>query len=254
MATVAVTGSGSGIGAALQSRLEKNGDRVIGVDLRNAELEVDLSTPEGRQQAIERVREVSGGKLDRLVVCAGLGPHWEDLAQIASVNYFAAVDLLDGLRADLEGGASPAAVAVCSNSAQFGPFEDHPYVLALLDHDEARARDLASKGDGFLAYGGSKHALSRAIRRRAGEWGAAGIRLNGVAPGTTETPMLRASAEHPIWGKGIELLDIPIGRWAKPAEIAAVIAFLLGQEASYVHGVIVYADGGCDAVTRPDRF
>jgi NAD(P)-dependent dehydrogenase (short-subunit alcohol dehydrogenase family) len=254
MGIAAVSGSASGIGAAVRAGLEMQGDRVVGVDLRDAEVEADLSTPAGRQQAIAEVTGAAGGALDRLVLSAGLGAHVEDLGMIASVNYFGAVDLLDGLRETLAGRPEAAAVVVCSNSAQFGPFEDHPFVLALLEHDEPRARQLVDRENGFIAYAGSKHALCRALRRRAAAWGAAGIRLNGIAPGPTRTPLLDGSARHPVWAKGVEALEIPLDRWAEPPEIAAAIAFLLGSEASYVHGSILYADGGNDAALRPDRF
>jgi len=254
MGTAAVTGCASGIGAAVRERLQKDGDRVIGVDLLAAEVETDLATPDGRRRAIAAVREASGGSLDRLVLCAGLGAHVEDLGKIASVNYFGAIDLLDGLRDTLAGRPDAAAVVVGSNSAQFGPFEDHPYVLALLAHEESRAHELLTGENGFIAYGGSKHALSRAVRHRAKAWGESGIRLNAIAPGPTRTPLLAGSATHPVYGKGVEALEIPLGRWGEPGEIAAAIAFLLGPAASYVHGSILYADGGNDATVRPDRF
>ncbi|RMF22474.1 MAG: SDR family oxidoreductase [Deltaproteobacteria bacterium] len=254
MRTIAVTGSASGIGAAVRERLTSEGAKVLGVDVRGADIEADLSTPDGRFIAVGAISERCGGVLDGLVLCAGLGAHVEDFRAIASVNYFGAVDLLDDLRDVLAKGRDPAAVVVCSNSAQFGAFDEHPYVLALLDHDEDKAREIIAKEDGFTAYAGSKHALCRAVRRRAGEWGRAGIRLNGIAPGATDTPLLKGSVDHPVFGQGVEALDIPLGRWARPEEIAAVISFLLGPEASYVHGSIWYVDGGNDAAMRPDRF
>jgi len=254
MGTAAVTGSASGIGAAVRERLEKQGDRVVGVDLHDAEVVADLSTPAGRRSAVEGVLEASGGSLDRLVLAAGLGAHVDDISLVASVNYFGAVELLDGLRPALEGRPGASVVVVCSNSAQMGPFQEHPFVLALLDHDEARAHELLKQENGFIAYGGSKHALSRAVRRRSPEWGKAGIRLNGIAPGPTRTPLMEGAAVHPVWGKGVAALSVPLGRWAEPTEIAATISFLLGSEASYIHGSIVYADGGNDAELRPDGF
>ena len=254
MGIAVVTGSASGIGAAVRARLEKNGDRVIGVDLRNAEIEVDLSTPEGREQSIAQALEACGGSLDRLVVAAGLGAHVSDVLKIASVNYFGAVEVLDGLRGAMEGREAAAAVAICSNSAQLMPFDEHPFVLALLEHDEPAALALLDERKGFIAYGGSKHALSRAVRRRAREWGAIGVRLNGIAPGVTRTPLMDGAVKHPVFGKGVDALDIPLDRWAEPDEIAGVINFLLGPEASYIHGSIVYVDGGGDAANRPDRF
>lgn len=258
MACAAITGSASGIGAAVQERLRAQGLRVIGVDLRDAEIEADLSTAEGREHAVSRIADACEGRLDRLVCCAGLGAHVEDLAAVASVNFFGAVDVLDGLKGCLldcrRAGGEPAAVVVCSNSAQMAPLDEHPLVTALLEGDEPAARAAAAGSNGFLAYAGSKHALARAVRRRAGEYGRAGIRLNGIAPGPTRTPLLEGSARHPVFGKGLEQLDVPLGRFAEPDEIAGVIDFLLGPDASTLQGSIVYADGGNDAVLRPDRF
>jgi NAD(P)-dependent dehydrogenase (short-subunit alcohol dehydrogenase family) len=254
MGTAVVSGSASGIGAAVRKRLEADGDRVVGVDLAGAEVEADLSTPEGRRRAQAGAQEACGDEIDRLVLCAGLGAHVDDLAKIVSVNYFGAVDLLDGLLPLLRGRAGAAAVVVCSNSAQMGPFQDHPVVTALLEGDETLARERVSRENGFIAYGGSKHALSRAVRRRAKPWGAEGVRLNGIAPGPTRTPMMEGARAHPVFGKGVEALDVPLGRWAEPSEIAGIVAFLLGEAAGYVHGSIWYADGGNDAAIRPDGF
>jgi len=254
VAKVAITGAGSGIGAAVRKRLEQGGDEVIGVDLRGAEIDADLSNPDGRAQAVEAIRERAGGALDRLVLCAGLGAHIDDIAAIASVNYFGAVEVMDALLGDLSGRPGAAVVAVCSNSAQFIPLDEHPFVVAMLDGDEAEARRLVAGENGFLAYGGSKHALCRAVRRRASQYGEAGVRLNGICPGTTQTPLLQGAIDHPVFGKGVDSLEIPLGHRAQPEDMAAVIAFLLGADAGYVHGSILYADGGTDATLRPDRF
>ena len=65
MAIATVSGSASGIGAAVRSKLESEGFEVIGIDLRDAEVEADLSTPEGRRAAVDAVIERCAGKLDR---------------------------------------------------------------------------------------------------------------------------------------------------------------------------------------------
>lgn len=254
MGIAAVTGSASGIGAAIKQRLEANGDRVIGVDLRNADVEADLSTPDGRNSAVAGVLAACEGKLDRLVACAGLGAHLDDFALIASVNYFGAVATLDGLKDALAGQDGAAAVAISSNSARFGPFDDHPFVNACLADDEKLAREIVAKENGFIAYGGSKHALARAVRHRAVAWGEAGVRLNAIAPGSTQTAMVEALQDHPMLKKGHESLIMPLGRGGQPDEIANVVSFMLSPEASFVHGAIWYADGGNEAATLPDRF
>ena len=254
MTIAAVTGSGSGIGAAVRERLEKDGARVVGVDLRGAEIEADLSDARGRESARTAILAACEGRLDRLVCCAGVGPTVADLRLVPSVNYFGVVEVLDGLREALSAGSEAAAVLICSNSAQMAPVDDHPYVQALLDGDEVRARELAAAENGFLAYAGSKHALSRAVRRRAAGFGRAGVRLNGLAPGPIDTPLLRQTLEHPVYGPGARDLETPLGRNGTPEEMAGLVAFLLGPESAYVQGSILYADGGLDASIRPDRF
>jgi NAD(P)-dependent dehydrogenase (short-subunit alcohol dehydrogenase family) len=255
MGTCAITGSASGIGAAIRRRLEAEGARVIGVDLRDAEVVADLSTKPGRAAAVAAVLERCGGRLDRLVLSAGVGTHVKPPSLVASVNYFGAVDVLDGLLAALRAGADPAALVVCSNSAQMAPLDDHPYVRALLAHDEAEARSVADAGDSsIVAYLGAKHALGRAVRRRAGEWGRAGVRLNAVAPGPVRTPLFEADRADPVTGPAIAKLQIPLGRVGEPDEVAELAAFLLHPKAGWIHGAIYYIDGGNDAAIRPDRF
>jgi NAD(P)-dependent dehydrogenase (short-subunit alcohol dehydrogenase family) len=255
MTVSVVTGSASGIGAAIRQRLESGGDRVIGVDIRDAEVIADLESREGRESAISALLERCEGSLDRLVVCAGLGPQVRPPSRVASVNYFGAVDLLDGLFEALQRGSDPAAVAVCSNSAQLAPLDDDPYVQALLEHDEDRARHVIDEMDnGHLAYMGSKNALGKALRRRSAAWGRAGVRINGIAPGATETPLLQGGLDHPQFGPAIRGFPVPLGRFGRPEEIAALVAYLFGADAAWIHGSIFFIDGGSDAEIRPDRF
>ena len=255
MTTVAITGSGSGIGAGIREHLEAQADKVIGVDLKNAEILADLSTPEGRAQAVGEINERCEGRLDRLVTCAGVGGHVSPKSLVAKVNYFGAVDVFDALLPSLQKGQDPAAVAIVSNSAQIAPIADNPYVLALLEHDEPEACRIIDEMDsGPIAYMGSKHALGRAIRRRVRKWGDGRVRLNGVCPGPIRTPLLEAGLEDPATRDAIESIDIPIGRWGEPSDIAKMVDFLLGPNAAWIHGSMFYVDGGNDAEIRPDRY
>jgi NAD(P)-dependent dehydrogenase (short-subunit alcohol dehydrogenase family) len=125
----------------------------------------------------------------------------------------------------------------------------------MLDHDEPLARRIIDEMDSpIVAYLGSKHALGRAIRRRVRTWGDARVRLNGIAPGPVDTPLFRATADDPATRKTIEQIDIPIGRKGKTSDIVPLVAFLLGPEAAWIHGSIIFADGGNDAEIRPDRY
>jgi len=95
MGTIVITGSGSGIGAATTARLRADGHTVIGVDLRGAEIEADLGTPEGRAHAIAEITERSGGAINGFVPCAGIsGLPGRPASLLVSVNYFGTVELL----------------------------------------------------------------------------------------------------------------------------------------------------------------
>jgi NAD(P)-dependent dehydrogenase (short-subunit alcohol dehydrogenase family) len=250
--TIVVTGSASGLGLATRARLEAAGDRVIGIDLHDADITADLSEHVGRSDACRAVREEVSA-LDGLVVCAGLGPHVTPTSLLVAVNYFGAVDVLDELLPTLSAGTEPAAVVIASNSIGLVP-DEGTVVDTMLDHDEHRARAIGDRVPGAVLYGLTKQALARAVRRRAATWGEAGVRLNAIAPGPTMTPLLQGSLDDETLGPLVDALPIPLARRAQPDEMAGIMAFLLSGDASYVHGAIWFADGGTDAVVRPDHF
>ncbi len=255
MRAIAVTGSASGIGRAVRARLERAGERVIGVDLRDAEVIADLARAEGRAAAVAAVGAACGGRLDGLVACAGVGPQVEPWSTIVSLDYFGAQALLEGLREALAAGERPAAVAISSNSSTL-PGADTPLVTACLAGDEGEARRQALALDGHRVYAGSKLALARWIRRSAptATWAGAGIRLNAVAPGAIETPLLQAGLDHSLYGPAIRGFPIPAGRFGTADEVAAAVAFLLGPEAGFCCGSVLIVDGGTDAMLRPDGY
>ncbi len=249
--TVAVTGSASGIGAAVYRQLEAAGSRVIGIDLHDADIIADLATASGRAAAIDGVAGQSGGRLDGLVACAGVGPHVRPVDPIVRTNYFGAMEVLDGLLPALAEGVDPAAEALASNAAILVP-PAADLVEALGAGGEVVAVGVASNLDGATVYAATKLALARGVRRRAEPWGSKGVRINAVAPGPTETPMLTALLEDPAIGPGSAVLPIPLGRRAVPEEIANVVVFLLSSQSSFVQGQVLFADGGTDALFRPD--
>lgn len=253
MKKAVISGSASGIGGCVKARLQAQGYDVIGIDLKDAEITADLSTPAGRQAAIDGALEKSGGTIDILVLAAGLGGHLDDGQLVAKVNYYGAVELLDGLK-DALAQSKARVTVISSNSAQMGADPNGDLAKAFLDGTEEEAMALIGDNHAALIYGMSKHAVARAVRRRAAEWGALGIQLNAIAPGMTETPLFRGAAEHPTIGKSVESIPIPQGRVATADEMAGVIEFMLSDAAAYMQGSIIYVDGGTDAQLRPDAF
>ena len=253
--TVVVTGSASGMGAATRSRLEADGQRVIGIDLRDADVIADLGTVVGRHAAIQAVAEQTGGVIDGLVTWAGLSG-LTDLAGslLVSVNYFGSVALLEGLRPMLAKGERPSAVAISSNSTTCQPGVPMDLVARCLEGDEPAARAAADVAGALATYPATKTAVARWARRNAptADWAGAGITLNVVAPGTVETPMLQATREDPTIGRFVDAFPVPVGRAADADELAAFVQFLLGPDARFFCGSVVFVDGGTDALMRAD--
>ncbi len=254
MGIYAVSGGASGIGAAITARLRARGDRVIVVDIKDADVEADLSTAPGCEAALEQIGRQAVGGLDGLVACAGLGPATRPVSLVTRVNFFGAQRLIDGARR-LVAKKKGAVVVISSNSA---PMDcDQSYVDALLALDEERACTLAEEvGDGHNAYAGSKQAITRWMRASAAAYAAAGVRMNAIAPGITRTAMTDSVYADAELGPVIKEFGetVPIGRLGRPDDIASTAAFLLSQEASFVCGSVFFVDGGHDAMLRPDDF
>jgi NAD(P)-dependent dehydrogenase (short-subunit alcohol dehydrogenase family) len=227
------------------------------VDLHRTEVVADLETAEGRALAIDAITSLSGGRLAGLVTCAGhAGAPWKPGSLLASVNYFGSIELLSGLRPLLladGAGAGGAAVAISSNSTTTQPGIPSAVVEACLDHDEPRARAAADEAGSMNTYPASKMAVAHWVRRQAtgAEWAGSGLRLNAIAPGMTETPMITDMRSDPVVGPLLDMFPMPIGRTGRPDEIAALIEFLIGPDGGFFCGSVVFCDGGTDALLRP---
>ena len=100
---------------------------------------------------------------------------------------------------------------------------------------------VASFGEaGMGMYGASRAALELLTKSWAAEFGPRGVRVNVVAPGPTRTPMNEGHGDMP---QKIAALA-PAGRLGEPEEIAAAVAYLASDDASFVHGVTIAVDGG----------
>ena len=250
MGTICVTGTASGIGAATKAKLEAQGHRVIGVDLRNAEVCGDLSQPGDRKRIVDEVNALCGGVLDGLVPCAGVStPVPNEL--IVRVNFYGTLAIVNGLRPALEKGTNSAVVMISSNSTTMTPGLSVDDAMAYLQQDEESVVARFSSPAAFVAYPAGKLAIAFWVRMQSADWIKSGIRLNAVAPGVIDTGMTRPLLDMPYVKKSLEMIPIPRGRWGKPEEIASAVAFLLSEDSSYVVGQILFVDGGTDALLQP---
>lgn len=242
-----VTGAASGIGHATAALLLARGHGVLATDVAPdgllplaaagaRTLVTDLATDVGRAAVVDAADgwcAAAGAPLDWLVNAAGmivLKPietvTGDDLRRAFDVNVGSAFVLTQRLGERMRDGG--AIVSFSSPSAKF------------VATTEA------------AAYALTKAAVSQVTRSFAKAYAPRGIRVNALSPGITDTPMqarvLREVAEQ----RGIpeadlaaaRLATVPMGRSAPPEEIAAVVAWLLSDEAAYMTGQVVNVDGG----------
>ena len=225
-----VTGHRGGIGSAIFDVLTKDGAEVIGLDLPDFDLS-DTATLEGRLTTLVAER----GPIDILVNNAGitvLGTVLEtslaETERVFRVNFLAAYATMRAVLPGMAERRCGAIVNIASDQALIG-------------------KQVSA------AYGASKAAIAQLSRSAALDWARHGIRVNCIAPGSTDTAMLAQvigdlSAKYPdrfpASSADTYKSGVPLGRFAAPTEIAAAVAFLASDAASFITGVILPVDGG----------
>lgn len=240
--SIIVTGATAGIGRATVERLvaeqakvvlvarsEDAGGRLVSELPAGATTFVagDVADPQTAQRAVNAAHE-RFGSLHIVINNAGvdhtgdlLATPLDEVRRIFAVNFFGALSMLQAAVPHMGVGAS--VVNVTSRLANIG---------------------VPTMG----IYGASKGALEALTRHAAVEFADRGVRVNAVAPGLTATPLVEAwLAGLPIGAEEKAKAAIPQGRFARPDEVAATIAFLASDEAQHITGASIAVDGGYTA-------
>ena len=240
---VLITGGASGMGAATARKFAKLGDVVVLID-RDGDRADALSEEIGATTIVGDVSDSAfcdeavastldqHGRLDVLVNAAGvihradgISTNDEDWRRLMSVN-------VDGLFYMCRAALRPMVAAQSGVIVNFGSIWG------------------GIGASGVLAYCASKGAVHQITRALALEHATDGIRVNAVAPGEVDTPMLASGRDTPPSRADLQALadaTIPMKRLAEPSEIADVVVFLASDAASYMTGAIVPVDAGYTA-------
>jgi NAD(P)-dependent dehydrogenase (short-subunit alcohol dehydrogenase family) len=258
MGIYAVTGGSSGIGAKTVEYLRAQGHLVYNIDVNNGDISANLASVEGRQAVIDKLHALCTEGMDGLVCCAGVSNACGNLKLIISLNYFGAVRLAEGVF-DLLVKRRGACVVVTSNTISQGAARMDMVNLLNNQMDEARALNLAEKldcqKDAHAMYVASKYALARWMRRVSAHWASQGVRINAIAPGNVETAMTAKLSPR----ERVAVLALPIPtlygqeKLMDPSDIAGSIVFLISQQAHGINGIILFCDGGTDALLNTEK-
>jgi 2-hydroxycyclohexanecarboxyl-CoA dehydrogenase len=216
-----ITGAASGIGAACATLLRRRGWQTAGIDLNDSDTDrparVDVTDRVGVAEAAAAVAG-SFGRIDLAVTAAGYYEEGIDVAEISRRQW-------DRMLAVILGGTVNTFAAVLPHMLARG----RGCLVAI-------SSELALAGSATdLHYVAAKGAVLGLVKSLAMEVAETGIRVNAVAPGPTDTPLLAADS---LWRKPGYLATLPLGRLVTPEEIAAAVYYLATEGSTYCGDVI----------------
>jgi 3-oxoacyl-[acyl-carrier protein] reductase len=240
--SVIVTGAASGIGKACVEYLLRGGNRVLAMDLQQEALATaypqadkqklalyagDVSSTEACAEAVE-IATAQFGRIDALMHWAGKHSikTWdeltaEDFRQLLAINVTGSFLIAQAVARHMRDNGGGAIVLTASTAVIHAPIG-------------------GAAGNGGPAYVTSKAAITGMVRTLSRALGPHGIRVNGVAPGVTETPMIQNYSQAT---RDAQVLSSPLGRIGTAEEVAEAGCLLIAKASRYVSGEVLIVNG-----------